>query len=1363
MKVPIHKLKRVKVIAYRTVALSVLIRKAKASRPVRIVREVFALLSLLRLRRETYAWQKYRTTSVYRSVKGVRELTPGKVARAGFGFTMKASAMAAIAVLVLVPGLQAFEAHIVNVTAEPAFIDPPFLTPPGDNDPTNLNGGGPYTNPIDIEFDNEDPDGSHIYYTFGPGTDPGTVPDPVCGQVGPNGGGDAEIPIELVQLNLTSDTVVKAITCDGTDGTAHFSLINTKIYLFEDQCQDRFAPLDVMIIFDRSGSMDDDPGDEPISTAKQAAKTFIDFLDPASDQVGLVSYADTATLNEQLQTTFNDVKTAIDGLTASGATNIGDGIAKGNDELSSVRARANSTKIMILLTDGIPNRPGSGDNNATALALIDTEVAEAVSKGFIIFTIGLGSSLNEPLLQDIADDTGGEYFNSPTANELEAIYEEIALLLCGDSKISGYKFEDENQDGIRGITEPPISGWMMTLKVGNGIFGSVFTNGSGYYEFDDLPAGTFKIVEENRAGWIPTNPATGSTTVTILVDGDEISDVNFGNYDTGMQCVPLDVDFPANLAVLAAGSDGDNDQVRLEASVVVNGDVRSNSDIEDESGGSTDPLINGDAIAVSTVDDSIDYGLGGGETEGAAATTLPDISIATWQDRADDGGTVNGSIEIPDGTSGVELGPSRIIGNLVIGNGSSVTIKGPLYIEENLVIEPNVTITQDPAFGFQLVAIIVDGTVDIDDDVIFDGAGSGATEGVILLVSTAAEQSGTNAAIEVSADTTGTLDLGDLVLYASTGDVHIGTNRGVLAIFAVDGTSSSDPAIDLDSGVDVNYRALPPEIACGPRFTPIGQLLINEFVPALSGSDTGTPGGALDGEWVELYNGSNAPIDVSGYVLYDDVVPPTSSPTSKTWTSGADFTPGILTNTIIETSGDDRVRVANGQTSGTFEIVLDVGVDKKGDWQSFDWSENLDSGANICVELATSDDNIVYTAFTVPDCSPSSSSLTGLADSRYLKWKSTHTRTSGSSSNDADLEDLTVDYNLLDFADYHELVISVANTDTGSTIIPAGGFLVVFRDGDDDFAIDNGESGNDTDTVKLYDGFQPAATLIDSHGYSYPGTIPDDKSVTRMPDGTANWVDPEPTPGEPNDEFIDPDTTPTEQIVFEPLPEEQQEEVILPPQPGESDYDEEEELSLAEEQTNGSTDEETASASSDGQATGDEQIICEILEDAGELDSGSESGMTEEGETVQGETGELMNEETESSFASDEATEGLAEQGDLSSDSSPSPGEEEVVVECVAQDEESSSAEATEGLTEEQSEETPQETTDEESSSAEASDGQQEAILTNVQIKPDDEPADNPDGDTPPPPDPEPTISEGLFGETLSTNSVDSVLPPASE
>src|SRR3989338_7958633 len=84
MRVHINKLKKVRVIAYRTVALSVLIRKAKASRPVRIVREVFALLSLLRLRREPYAWPRSRGTGVSRRVRGGRDLPPAKGVGPGF-------------------------------------------------------------------------------------------------------------------------------------------------------------------------------------------------------------------------------------------------------------------------------------------------------------------------------------------------------------------------------------------------------------------------------------------------------------------------------------------------------------------------------------------------------------------------------------------------------------------------------------------------------------------------------------------------------------------------------------------------------------------------------------------------------------------------------------------------------------------------------------------------------------------------------------------------------------------------------------------------------------------------------------------------------------------------------------------------------------------------------------------------------------------------------------------------------------------------------------------------------------------------------------------------------------------------------
>ena len=73
-----------------------------------------------------------------------------------------------------------------------------------------------------------------------------------------------------------------------------------------------------------------------------------------------------------------------------------------------------------------------------------------------------------------------------------------------------------------------------------------------------------------------------------------------------------------------------------------------------------------------------------------------------------------------------------------------------------------------------------------------------------------------------------------------------------------------------------------------------------------------------------------------------------------------------------------------------------------------------------------------------------------------------------------------------------------------STIIPAGGFLVLEFGGSASHLNDTG------DTVKLYDS---ATTLLDSH--VYPG-IAVGKAVVRFPDGIGFWVDPEPTPGTEN-------------------------------------------------------------------------------------------------------------------------------------------------------------------------------------------------------------------------------------------------------
>ncbi|MDD4990252.1 MAG: lamin tail domain-containing protein [Candidatus Pacebacteria bacterium] len=100
---------------------------------------------------------------------------------------------------------------------------------------------------------------------------------------------------------------------------------------------------------------------------------------------------------------------------------------------------------------------------------------------------------------------------------------------------------------------------------------------------------------------------------------------------------------------------------------------------------------------------------------------------------------------------------------------------------------------------------------------------------------------------------------------------------------------------------------------------------------------------------------------------------------------------------------------------------------------------------------------------------------------------------------------------IYDVDNSHALPITNANTDTGNTLIRSGGYLVVYRNGDADFALNN--LGGDT--VRLFDkAIGSGGTLVDS--YSYTADASEGKSFARVPAGSNNWVDPVPTPGGPN-------------------------------------------------------------------------------------------------------------------------------------------------------------------------------------------------------------------------------------------------------
>jgi Flp pilus assembly protein TadG len=196
---------------------------------------------------------------------------------------------------------------------------------------------------------------------------------------------------------------------------------------------------DIVLCFDRTGSMAYDTlydrygqivgYEQPITNAKNSCYYFIDqvaALTLVVDRIGLVSYSETATMDRSLDRNFSAMKTKIGTYAASGNTNIGAGILSAKNHLNS-NSLARTKKTIVLFSDGMANRPGSGNtSDPQAVAYAKTQADAAKSSQIVIYTISLGATTDPALMQYIANKTNGKYYYAPTTAELNAIFQEIA-------------------------------------------------------------------------------------------------------------------------------------------------------------------------------------------------------------------------------------------------------------------------------------------------------------------------------------------------------------------------------------------------------------------------------------------------------------------------------------------------------------------------------------------------------------------------------------------------------------------------------------------------------------------------------------------------------------------------------------------------------------------------------------------------------------------------------------------------------------------------------------------------------------------------------------------------------------------------
>lgn len=202
--------------------------------------------------------------------------------------------------------------------------------------------------------------------------------------------------------------------------------------------------IDIMITLDLSGSMKaEDLRPNRFEAAKTVASEFISNRE--SDRIGLVVFA---RQSFTLVPPTLDYKLLRQALTDLKLDQIQDGTAIGMGIATAVNRLKTSTaasKVIIILTDGENN---SGE--------IDPLTAADLARQFNIrvYTIGASTEgtapypiddpvfgrryhaikvdIDEPMLTEIAEKTGGKYFRARDTNALRAIYEEINTLERSD-------------------------------------------------------------------------------------------------------------------------------------------------------------------------------------------------------------------------------------------------------------------------------------------------------------------------------------------------------------------------------------------------------------------------------------------------------------------------------------------------------------------------------------------------------------------------------------------------------------------------------------------------------------------------------------------------------------------------------------------------------------------------------------------------------------------------------------------------------------------------------------------------------------------------------------------------------------------
>lgn len=162
-----------------------------------------------------------------------------------------------------------------------------------------------------------------------------------------------------------------------------------------------------------------------------------------------------------------------------------------------------------------------------------------------------------------------------------------------------------------------------------------------------------------------------------------------------------------------------------------------------------------------------------------ADAPLPSIDLDFWRDSAEDGGIIYGDYHPADLS---DLGPVKIVGDLIMDNNVDITVKGPIWVVGDILTGNNSTFTLDSSFGSYSTAILADdqsdlansGKIDITNNTgIF---GTGDPQSHLLFMTTNTSTVDTAPALSVANNASGA------VFYAMSGTLRLQNGAGAKSL-----------------------------------------------------------------------------------------------------------------------------------------------------------------------------------------------------------------------------------------------------------------------------------------------------------------------------------------------------------------------------------------------------------------------------------------------------------------------------------------------------------------------------------------------------------------------------------------------------